>query len=89
MKAFRNVRERNAAGVAPLVGAWIERHWTINATLKHTVAPLVGAWIESSNRTLLRQQLPVAPLVGAWIESTPTVKGASRIEGRSSCRSVD
>ena len=57
------------AGVAPLVGAWIEILICLASNFAILVAPLVGAWIEialiySSWSALLN----VAPLVGAWIE---------------------
>ena len=75
--------------VAPLVGAWIERHRNGMICVHFGVAPLVGAWIERSSTSLEVLGVFVAPLVGAWIESrlgtSYNVIGSSR----SSCRSVD
>ena len=38
--------------VAPLVGAWIETFFVLQARLVPEVAPLVGAWIETSSMVL-------------------------------------
>ena len=60
-----------AAGVAPLVGAWIEIQIRCLKQTLQKVAPLVGAWIEITNLPGSRQRQAVAPLVGAWIEISP------------------
>ena len=63
-----------AAGVAPLVGAWIEMRGRLYPAHRGIVAPLVGAWIEISTRMSITCIAAVAPLVGAWIEILAGVK---------------
>ena len=68
MKACHLLRPEYLEKVAPLVGAWIERHILAYLTENLIVAPLVGAWIESEKEEKMLLDLCVAPLVGAWIE---------------------
>ena len=56
------------AGVAPLVGAWIEIDCRLYLYGWLCVAPLVGAWIEIGQYVWAGNFSDVAPLVGAWIE---------------------
>ena len=64
-----SVREYyNRGGVAPLVGAWIEREEKVREAFGGKVAPLVGAWIERYPPNSFNHLCFVAPLVGAWIE---------------------
>ena len=60
-----------------------------DSVAKFIVAPLVGAWIEMQNKSDQRGRPSVAPLVGAWIEIRQYDKYRDKLEGRSSCRSVD
>ena len=46
LKSELNGKISGAAGVAPLVGAWIEIPGIQIRTCERPVAPLVGAWIE-------------------------------------------
>ena len=69
LKPDKSVLKKNAWGVAPLVGAWIETPQPFDYAKTYGVAPLVGAWIETQTKQQDLQNEQVAPLVGAWIET--------------------
>ena len=63
------------AGVAPLVGAWIEISLYALHSDSAMSLPLWERGLKSLNNFLFLLRFQVAPLVGAWIE----IKGSAQI----------
>ena len=77
LKLHKNPLRRDAVGVTPCMGVWIETDpegWNL---IILGVTPCMGVWIETSHQEQDGNPRKVTPCMGVWIETIPWMAGES------------